>query len=51
MGSSYTLGDLTVIVPELSGFRTMGPYIRKNLWVSNNDKKIATNASLTIVAP
>jgi hypothetical protein len=26
-GLSYTLGDSTVIVPELSGFKTTGPCI------------------------
>jgi hypothetical protein len=31
MGFSYTLDDVTVIVPELSSFRTMGACTDKNL--------------------
>jgi hypothetical protein len=30
-GFSYTLDDVTVIVPELSGFRIMGACTDKNL--------------------
>jgi hypothetical protein len=52
-GLSYTLDEVTVIVPELSGFRTMGACTgKKNASeFPNNDRKECNDASLTTVVP
>jgi hypothetical protein len=46
-GFSYTLDDVTVIVPELSGFRTMGACTR----TSESQTKTIKDATTLLLPP